>query len=86
MKTKTTGPTGMSREEELRLQAEFIEKNGITKLPPDERLFEEPNWSAWAKRAKDKKKQAKLAKKHAAALKKVQAAKAKAAKEKDKNE
>ena len=80
MKTKTTGPTGMSREEELRLQAEFIEKNGITKLPPDERLFEEPNWSAWAKRAKDKKKQAKLAKQHEAALKKIKAAKAKAKK------
>jgi hypothetical protein len=72
MKTKTTGPTGMSREEELRLQAEFIEKNGITMLPPDERLFEDPDWSAWAKRAKDKKKQAKLAKKKEAALKKLQ--------------
>lgn len=71
MKTKTTGPTGMSREEELRLQAEFIEKNGITILPPDERLFEDPDWSAWAKRAKDKKKQAKLAKKKEAALKKM---------------
>ena len=79
MKTKTTGPTGMSREEELRLQAEFIEKNGITMLPPDERLFEDPDWSAWAKRAKDKKKQAKLAKKKEAALKKLQ-------KEKKKNE
>jgi len=72
MKTKTTGPTGMSREEELRLQAEFIEKNGITMLPPDERLFEDPDWSAWAKKAKDKKKQAKLAKKKEAALKKLQ--------------
>lgn len=72
MKTKTMGPTGMSREEELRLQAEFIEKNGITMLPPDERLFEDPDWSAWAKRAKDKKKQAKLAKKKEAALKKLQ--------------
>ena len=84
MKTNTTGPTGMSREQELRLQAELIEKNGITKLPPDERLFEEPNWSAWAKRAKDKKKQAKLTKQHEAALKKVKAAKLASAKAKAK--
>ena len=65
----------MSREEELRLQAEFIEKNGITMLPPDERLFEDPDWSAWAKKAKEKKKQAKLAKKKAAALKNINNAK-----------
>tara|TARA_R100001510_G_C7640332_1_gene198021 strand:- start:297 stop:527 length:231 start_codon:yes stop_codon:yes gene_type:complete len=75
MKAKTKGPTGMSREEELRLQAEFIEKNGITMLPPDERLFEDPDWSAWAKKAKEKKKQAKLAKKKAAALKNINNAK-----------
>lgn len=60
MKVKTTGPTGMSREEELRLQAEFIEKNGITKLPPDERLFEDPDWTRWAKEAKERDKQRKL--------------------------
>jgi hypothetical protein len=77
MKKDLTGPTGMSREDELRLQAEYIEKNGITKLPPDERLFEDPDWSAWARRAKDKKKLAVLAKKHAAALKNVKASRAK---------
>lgn len=86
MKTKTTGPTGMSREQELLLQAEFIEKNGITKLPPDARLFEDrPDWSAWAKRDKDKKKQTKLAKQHEAALKKVKASKL-AREKKKKNE
>jgi hypothetical protein len=28
----------LSREEELSMLKEFIEKNGVTKLPPDERL------------------------------------------------
>ena len=71
MKIKTTGPTGMSREEELRLQAEFIEKNGVTKLPPDERLFEDPDWTRWAKEAKERDKQRKLELKKKKALKKI---------------
>jgi hypothetical protein len=71
MKVKTTGPTGMSREEELRLQAEFIEKNGITKLPPDERLFEDPDWNRWAKEAKQRDKERKLELKKKKALAKM---------------
>ena len=71
MKIKTTGPTGMSREEELRLQAEFIEKNGVTKLPPDERLFEDPDWTRWAKEAKERDKQRKLELKKKKALAKI---------------
>ena len=47
-------PMSMSREEELKLQQEFIEKNGITVLAPDARLKDPPDWSAWKKRAKPK--------------------------------
>ncbi len=46
----------MTREEELRLMAEFIEKNGITMLPkgvaPDP---EEVRFSAWGRKKRKKK-------------------------------
>jgi len=62
MKPSETGPTGMSREKELKLQQEFIEKNGLKKLPPDARLKDPPDWSAWKTNPKAKKKPKKPAK------------------------
>ena len=56
MKYNEIGPTGMSREEELKLQQEYIEKNGVTRLPPDGRLKDPPDWSAWKRNPKKKKK------------------------------
>ena len=44
----------MTREEELQLLANFIEKNGVKQLPPDER-GPEMRWSAWGKPRKKKK-------------------------------
>ena len=38
----------LTREEELKLMAEFIEKKGVTKLAPDERIeFNSSRFSAW---------------------------------------
>ena len=37
-KTKNDNVIEITREEELKLMQEFIEKNGVTMLPPDERL------------------------------------------------
>ena len=45
----------MTREEELKILEEFIEKNGTTKLPPDDR-GPEMIFSAWTRRGKKKKK------------------------------
>jgi len=38
----------MTREEELQILQEYIEKNGVKQLPPDER-GPEMRWSAWGK-------------------------------------
>jgi len=43
----------MTREEELQLLANFIEKNGVKQLPPDER-GPEILISAWTRRKKKK--------------------------------
>ena len=43
----------MTREEELQILQDFIEKNGVTKLPPDTR-GPEALISAWTKRAPKK--------------------------------
>jgi hypothetical protein len=45
----------MSREEELKLLQEFVEKNGTTKLPPDERGPDFVVFSAWGRPKKSKK-------------------------------
>ena len=45
----------MTREEELNILKEYIEENGITKLPPDVR-GPEMMFSAWTRRNKKKKK------------------------------
>ena len=47
-------PLNRTREEELKLMAEFIEKNGVTKLDPDERI--EMNTISYWTKSKDKKK------------------------------
>jgi len=39
----------MTRKEELRQVSEFIEKNGVTKLPKDERGPDFIAFSAWGK-------------------------------------
>jgi len=50
----------MTRKEELRQLNEFIEKNGVTKLPKDERGPDFVVFSAWGKpRRKKKAKKAK---------------------------
>ena len=46
----------ISREEELQQLNEFIEKNGVTKLPKDERGPDFVAISAWGKRKKKVKK------------------------------
>ena len=46
----------MTREEELKLMAEFIEKNGATKLPPDARIEINSGLSVWRKSKKTSKK------------------------------
>jgi len=43
----------MTREEELQILAEFIEKNGVKQLPPDER-GPEILISAWTRRGRKK--------------------------------
>jgi len=43
----------MTREEELQILQDFIEKNGVTTLPPDQR-GPEALISAWTKRPKKK--------------------------------
>ena len=55
-------PMSLTREEELRLQQEFIEKNGVTVLAPDARLADPPDWSVWKRRSKPAKKKASKAK------------------------
>ena len=50
----------MTREEELQVLKDFIEKNGVTQLPPDERgpeMFK----TVWTKNQKKKKRAAKKA-------------------------
>jgi hypothetical protein len=50
----------MTREEELQILKSFIEKNGVTKLPPDTRgpeMFK----TVWTKNQKKKKRAAKKA-------------------------
>mgnify|MGYP003661954668 CR=1 FL=1 len=47
-------PINMTREEELKLMADFIERKGVTKLAPDERI-QMNTISHWTK-SKDKKK------------------------------
>ena len=50
----------MTREEELQMLKDFIEKNGVTQLPPDERgpeMFK----TVWTKNQKKKKRAAKKA-------------------------
>ena len=37
----------MTREEELKLMAEFIEKNGVTKIAPDARIEFNSGLSVW---------------------------------------
>ena len=44
----------MTREEELQLLQEYIEKNGVTVLPPDERGPEAQIISPWARNKKKK--------------------------------
>ena len=51
----------MTREEELQMLNDFIEKNGVTQLPPDQRgpeMFK----TVWTKNQKKKKRAAKKAK------------------------
>ena len=52
----------MTREEELQILQDFIEKNGVTQLPKDER-GPEIEFSAWARNKKKIKKAKKVAKK-----------------------
>ena len=52
----------MTREEELQILQEYIEKNGVKQLPPDER-GSEMMFSAWARNKKKIKKAMKVAKK-----------------------
>ena len=54
----------MTREEELQILQEYIEKNGVKQLPPDER-GPEIMFSAWARNKKKIKKAKKIAKKKA---------------------
>ena len=44
----------MTREEELQMLKAFIEKNGVTELPPDERGPDYVLFSAWGKPRKKK--------------------------------
>ena len=53
----------MTREKELMLFSEFIKKNGVTTLPPDERGPDFVAISAWGKPRRKKAKKAKKAKK-----------------------
>ena len=53
----------MTREEELQQLDEFIKKNGVTKLPKDERGPDFVAISAWGKPRRKKAKKAKKAKK-----------------------
>ena len=46
----------MTREQELKLMAEFIEKNGVTRLPADARIEFNSGLSVWAKSKKKAKK------------------------------
>jgi len=54
----------MTREEELKILQEYIEKNGTTKLPPDDRAPDFAAISAW-KRAPKKRGRKKAAPKAA---------------------
>ncbi len=55
----------ISREEELKLMLAYEEAHGVTKLPPDERLADPPNWSAWKRSYKPTKKKKKKENKNA---------------------
>lgn len=46
----------MTREQELKLMAEFIKKNGVTTLPADARIEFNSALSVWAKSKKTAKK------------------------------
>ena len=62
----------MTREEELQMLADFVEKNGVKQLPPDQRgpeMFK----SVWTKNQKKIKKALKVAKKAAKAAAKEKA-------------
>ena len=62
----------MTREEELQMLADFVEKNGVKQLPPDQRgpeMFK----SVWTKNQKKIKKALKVAKKAKAAAAKEKA-------------
>ena len=49
----------MTREEEMKLVAVFVEKNGVTKLPPDTRGPDFIPFSAWKKTKKKQKRKKK---------------------------
>ena len=54
----------MTREEELKLMAEFIENNGVTKLPADARIdFNSGMFSPWGPSRKNKKNKKRRSKK-----------------------
>ena len=53
----------MTREEERKLIQEFVEKNGVTQLPPDQRGRDMVVISAWGPSRKKKKKGGKKKKK-----------------------
>jgi hypothetical protein len=46
----------MTREEEVKLMEEFIEKNGVTKLPADARIEFNSGLSVWSRNKKKVKK------------------------------
>ena len=58
--SKSLKGDNMTREEELKLMAEFIEKNGVTKLPRDARIDLNAGLiSAWGTSKKSKKRRSK---------------------------
>jgi len=46
----------MTREEEIQRLKEFIEKNGVIVLPPDQRTEKDWGWTKKSSRQKNKKK------------------------------
>lgn len=55
----------MTREQELEVLQEFLEKNGATKLPPDARSMDSntANFSVWKRRGRGRGRKKKVAKK-----------------------
>jgi hypothetical protein len=53
----------MTREQELKLMAEYIKNNGVTKLPDDARIEFNSNMSVWRRSKKVTKKKKKIKKK-----------------------